>query len=426
MSYNRSVINCLSFLTLLYFFFGFFINENSAGAGGFDGDLSLIWKNLQLIKSGILQNLDSPLYNDSRPPLAYIIHAIFNPFTENLELFRFSVLAISLTVPALLYFSIKANYPNVEKNLILAFSLIITLSPYFRTTAYWGLNENYGLIFLILTHLSYLKFKKNFKSSSFVKNIIYIFNICFLSSISIYFDQKLIFVPFLIFINLLILNLDLRLKFLSCVYFVLFSFPYLYLIYLWGSPLPPDASKIREVGSTFHIFHLGYCLTIISFYFIPFLIYKKNKLQKIIDVLNTKQFIYLFVVLILYLFSIELFFNFESLTSEGKGIMHKSLSIIINDNLFRKIITYFSFAVSIAVILLYIEKKGDFLFVSYFLILSFFTFPFYQEYLDPLIYILIFTFFNTKISLTYRNFYLIFLYFFLFSLGTNYYYKIIL
>ena len=127
MSYNRSVINCLSFLTLLYFFFGFFINENSAGAGGFDGDLSLIWKNLQLIKSGILQNLDSPLYNDSRPPLAYIIHAIFNPFTENLELFRFSVLAISLTVPALLYFSIKANYPNVEKNLILAFSLIITL-----------------------------------------------------------------------------------------------------------------------------------------------------------------------------------------------------------------------------------------------------------------------------------------------------------
>ena len=36
----------LSFLIIIYFFYGFYTNENSAGAGGFEGDFSLIWLSL--------------------------------------------------------------------------------------------------------------------------------------------------------------------------------------------------------------------------------------------------------------------------------------------------------------------------------------------------------------------------------------------
>ena len=146
----------LSFTVLLYFFYGYFQNENSAGAGGYDGDFKLIWGNLILLKQGIISNLDNPLYNDSRPPLSYIIHILLNPFTYNQEVFRLSNLIISSTIPFLLYFSIKQNYPSLDKNLIFLLALIVTLSPYFRTTAYWALGENYGLIFLLL---SFLKFK---------------------------------------------------------------------------------------------------------------------------------------------------------------------------------------------------------------------------------------------------------------------------
>ena len=38
----------LSFLIVIYFFYGFFTNENSAGAGGYNGDFKLIWSNLLL------------------------------------------------------------------------------------------------------------------------------------------------------------------------------------------------------------------------------------------------------------------------------------------------------------------------------------------------------------------------------------------
>ena len=35
---------------LVYYFFGFYTDENSAGAGGYNADLGLIWNNLNLLK----------------------------------------------------------------------------------------------------------------------------------------------------------------------------------------------------------------------------------------------------------------------------------------------------------------------------------------------------------------------------------------
>ena len=93
---------------LIYFFYGFYTNENSAGAGPYD--FELIWKNLQLLKQNTFSNLDNALYNDSRPPLAYIIHIYLNPFIQNKEDFRLSVLLISLVVPILFFFCLRKNF----------------------------------------------------------------------------------------------------------------------------------------------------------------------------------------------------------------------------------------------------------------------------------------------------------------------------
>ena len=70
-------------LILIYFFYGFFSNEISAGAGGYDGDFKLIWSNLQILREGIILNLDNPNYSDSRPPLSYILHILVNPFISS-------------------------------------------------------------------------------------------------------------------------------------------------------------------------------------------------------------------------------------------------------------------------------------------------------------------------------------------------------
>ena len=72
-----------------------------------------------------------------------------------------------------------------------------------------------------------------------------------------------------------------------------------------------------------------------------------------------------------------------------------------------------------------IKDKNDLLIISYFAFLSLFTFPFYQEYLDPLFYILIFSFFKTRFEFeNKKGTYLIVLYFFIFSLSSKYYYQI--
>ena len=112
---------------LAYYFFGFYTDENSAGAGGYNADLGLIWNNLNLLKEDIFLNLNNPLYNDSRTPLSYILHILFNPFINDLETFRTSVFLISSTVPLLLFLAVKENYPKLDKTHILKVVLFFIL-----------------------------------------------------------------------------------------------------------------------------------------------------------------------------------------------------------------------------------------------------------------------------------------------------------
>ena len=57
--------------------------------------------------------------------------------------------------------------------------LILTLSPYFRTTAYWGLGENYAFIFVILTSLLLENFKKDILIQSDLNLTLRIILLCF-------------------------------------------------------------------------------------------------------------------------------------------------------------------------------------------------------------------------------------------------------
>ena len=413
----------LSFTVLLYFFYGYFQNENSAGAGGYDGDFKLIWGNLILLKQGIISNLDNPLYNDSRPPLSYIIHILLNPFTYNQEVFRLSNLIISSTIPFLLYFSIKQNYPSLDKNLIFLLALIVTLSPYFRTTAYWALGENYGLIFLLLSFLKFKNLEKNFEKLKNYKLFLNIFIICLLSSIVVYFDQKLVFLPFLVLILLFNLKIKPFFKFYSVILYFIFALPYFYLIYLWGSLIPPSAASAREVGTTIHLFHPGYCLTILTISIFPFIFAVELNLKKIKMKLLSKKFILIFILFFIYFIFSFVYGNFENLRIDGKGAFHK-LSLVLFDNIsIRSLITMIAFLASIVFTYLVFDKKIDLFIIFYFILISLFTFPFYQEYLDPLLYILIFTFFKTSFDLKKnRNVYLIFIYLLIFSIGSKFYY----
>ncbi len=413
-------------IILLYYFFGFYTDENSAGAGGYNADLGLIWNNLNLLKENFLSNLDNPLYNDSRTPLPYLLHILFNPFINDLETFRTSVFLISSIVPLLLFLAIKENYPKLDKNIMLLLALIVTLSPYFRTSSFWGLSENYAFIFLILSYLIYQKLNKKVLIYKDIKIFFIIFFICFLSSIVVYLDQKLIFIPLLFFIYLIFSNLKNKFKYFSVLLFFLFAIPYIYLIYLWGAVIPTTAAQAREVGSGVYIFNPIYCLIIIAFYIFPFLLIKEKKFSSLFNHLKTKEiFIVIFFGIIFFLLAL-VFGDFKNLSTDGKGAFFKLSNIFFNNVNLRIFVTLVVFIASCIIVSLFFDKKANLFIILFFLILSGLTYPFYQEYLDPVIYILIFTFFNIKLDFKINNVYFLIIYFTIFSLGSKFYYSLIL
>ena len=82
-NYNFLLLS-ISVLAILSYFFGYYIDENSAGGG--KGDFSTTWKNLQAfenvsfveaIKLTALQ--DGNIFQSSRIPGVYIFHKLFNP-----------------------------------------------------------------------------------------------------------------------------------------------------------------------------------------------------------------------------------------------------------------------------------------------------------------------------------------------------------
>jgi len=426
---NKSQEFLVSLLSLILFFlfiYGFYTNENSAGSGGYNGDFNHIWSNLSLLKENILSNLNSSLYSDSRPPLSYLIHILFNPYINQIESFRVTVFLISFVVPFLLYFSLKEVHGHLGKNLLILTALIVTLSPYFRTSAYWGLGENYGFIFLLASFLQLKKFKKSINFNTNLQNYSQILFLCLFSSLCIYFDQKLIFVPIIILVEILRQNLSIKFKISSFIYFFIFAIPYLYLIYIWGSLIPSDASAKRFVTEKINLFNVGYCLTIISFYIAPLIFLKEINLSQFKEKVLNKRFAYLFGISFLYFSLIFLFNDFRNLPDVGQGYVHKLLLILNLNEFISTSLTILSFLTSVIILYLYIDEVDDFLLIIYFLVLSLFVWPFYQEYLDPLIFLLVFSFFKTKIFLNYKRVYFLILYYSIFLFASNLYYRSIL
>ena len=411
-------------LAILSYFFGFYLDESSTGAGGHTGDFEHIYANLEFfLKHDLVTSISNPNYHDSRPPTPYILHEALNPFVEDKINFRRSVFFISLLIPILFYFCLKQKFRNEENLLLILLSSTIFLSPYFRTTAFWGTQENYGLIFLLLTFLS-TRFLNEQNNQLTYKEYIKLFTVTLLSSLCIYFDQKLIIIPVICFFKIILSKKLIKFKIFSIFCYFIFSLPYIYLITIWGSIIPSQANAGRNLGETLYLDHLGYASTMVAFYILPLLLFKGEKLILLIKnlFLDNKNY-FLIVFFFLYLIYLALFFDFNEELLLGNGFIHKISILIFKDYFYKSVFIYFSFFISWLIILIYFNKDfNEYFILGYFLLLSIVIWPMFQEYFDPLILILAFTFFNSKIYLSYKNSIVLFIYLTIFLTSINIYY----
>ena len=415
------------FFTILLFLIGFFFQENSAGAGGFKGDFQHVWSNLSLFKNYDFRDAlkatagqDEIKYISSRTPLIYILNAYLNPLTESKYSYIISIFIFSIFSYCLFYFSLKNKYQDkINSSFIVFLSCIILLSPYFRTSSYWGLEENFGIFTIFISFIFFTRIKNKNKSANNFDMLL----LAFFSSLCVYFDHKLLIIPLFFLFSLIIEDIiSLRKKINLSLFYLVFSIPFMYLIYLWGNIIPVRDAEARGTLQTIYIENIGYSLTIIAFYFVPFLFLKKKNIFFILKnkIKNPNIYVF-FIFLIIY---VLILINFNSIERDllGNGIVYK-FSIIIFDNFeLSRIFLYFSFFVSALIIYLYIDNVKDYIFIFYLILSSILVTPLLQEYFDPLILILILLFFNTKIYFNFTKLLFIYLYFFIFLLITNLHY----
>ena len=153
--------------TLIYFFlifslfFVFYFQENSSGGAKIDfGVLFPFIKNFtDDFKTGFeiyMSNSSTLLHS----PVFYIIIS-FLRFLNELIYVNLIYILISASLPYLLFQIIKQNY-KINNDYIFYLSLIIFISPYFRSSSIWLLGDNLSLIFFSLS-IIYFNKSCNFK-----------------------------------------------------------------------------------------------------------------------------------------------------------------------------------------------------------------------------------------------------------------------
>jgi len=422
--FQKTSLVFLAFFLIFFFYYGFIVGENSVGAGGYNGDILATFNNLQLfVNNSILESIkltkDHNLYYTNRPPLLYILQSALNPFASDIELYKWSVFFISCLTPLFFYLSLKINFKKVNNLALICLSLFIFLSPYYRTSSYWGLEENYALITLFL---SFIFIKKFF----YKKNILYLSLAIFFSSLCVYFDQKFIIIPILCFFLLILSKIDTKYKIYSLILYFLFSIPFIYLITLWGNITPVGNMDIYKVGIRFYPHHICYMVNILGFYMFPFIfLFTKVKIKALFaNIFKKKVNYFILLITFLYLIYFLFFLNITPSYNFGGGYSYKIASLLFKDNFSQKIFLSLVFIISFAIVLIFINDNYiNALFIIFFILASIFINPLLHEYVDPLLFVFFFTFSESKINFTVKNFFFIFFYFFVILIAAKIYYS---
>jgi len=423
---QKFIIVFFSALIIASYVLGFYYNENSIGSGGYSGDFAWMWENFEIFKNeNLLQAVKSNDFFGNRTALLYILNIYLNPFINDIDSYRLSITAFSLFASYILFLCIREKYENIDTEIIGLLSLIILLSPFFRTSSFWGMETQYGIISSLVSILFFLKDKK-LNNGSYYN----IFLSIFFSSVTVYFDLKLVIIPIFIYLNILFSNLNNKLKFFSTISYLILALPYFFLILLWDGIVPVATQQANPlqvthlIGAKFHMVNFLFATNILGFYLFPFLILKKdifnfNSVKNLSNILNF-SILLLFIIYLFYFINADLYDYVDMISREkggykdfwGLGYSAKLSNILFENRFFSILLNLIIYIISVLIIILFINSNYiNFFLVLFFLILSITLFPLMQEYFDPYIYIISILLVKNKYYFSFKRCGLIFFYY---------------
>ena len=377
------------FIILLFYIsygIGFFLRENIAGGAEQDFE-NYTWPLINAFRYNFYNTLlNYGTFGEGSLPLFHIINAYFNPFSNNKFLFQGSIALISVLNVHIFSIIIKNKY-QLKKVDAYLYSSIFLILPFFRSSAFWGLTENFGWLFLLIS----IKYFNDYLKKNFQNEIICIFLICFYSSLALYTRPYIIFFPIFIVLRSILFS-DYNFLKKSFFFYFLMSIPGFFLLYLWDGSITigPDKRNLLDIylNPKFIFKNLIIFSSIFFFYTLPFEIgrffLKFNYLKK------SEVFLFFIILAIIFLMYFLNIFNYLKEIKIGGGALLKLNQVLFND------LYFFLFISSIGLLkifnYIYISKENFFLFIS--LLIYCLPYVILQEYFEPLIIILSFTLLN--------------------------------
>ena len=395
------------YITLLI---GFLYEENTVGGAAYD--FSILSKAIISFSLNYQETLENYYdFSISHYPYYYIFLSFLYGIFDSFYVVKLIILHISLILPFVVYKILKLKF-GVKNIYVFYLPGILFLSPYFRTSAVWALNDNIALIFFSLSIFYYLKTLNEKK-----ENKILVFALLNLASLALAAYVRQYYAIFAIF------------------YFYKFFNLFNYKILLWyvctGIILSFPALKISIYNSnlnysfnffTTNIFNnITLSLSIFFVYLIPVYFAKKNIKEIFIFYKKNLTTLLLNIFFILLLF---FFFDYASNNGQsGGGLIYKIFYIENYTFVFFGILLIACLMISHFSILNY---KNNILITLLILIMVPIN-SIFQKYLDPLSFILIFSLFDNSVLKNFvntlkKNINYFYLYFFIIYVGSIWYY----
>ena len=392
-------------LVSISFFLGYLLRENSVGGGPEFYELS--WPIIQSFKEDFLFTINNySSFGDGTIPFSHIINAYLNPFSDIDTNFQLSVTVISFVIFCIFTLILKKVFSDIKFIDILLTSSVILLLPMFRTSAFWGKNENYGWLFFILALYFFFEIKKSIPKIPNNRDILNVIFFCLISACALYARQSLVFLPISYLLYLFFNSANKKTIIISIISFVIFAIPAFLLILIWGNVFPVENFQDGKFfGKWLNFNHIlknfPILLSFFGFYLLPILI---------IEFLNSefkdffsKYFKSFFFALIIFVFlsQINLLNYLGDYKMAGGAIL--KVNYLIQKNNFFLLLVFSSIGFSILIRFITEDIKNNAVILLPILIIFGFPQLLYQEYVEPLILIIFFLALKTNLHKVYFN-----------------------
>ena len=147
------------FLFLIFsLFLSSYLGENSSGGSKLDNQITRNF--IDNFNLGFVNGFKYFVNSDQvQSPLFYILISFLEKFLNPITIKSLYIFLSSL-IPLIFYSALKKKFKKIDRNYLFIFSLIIFLSPYFRSSSSWITTDNFALLFFILSINKYLSVKK--------------------------------------------------------------------------------------------------------------------------------------------------------------------------------------------------------------------------------------------------------------------------